>query len=79
MLVEQIITMAVGNGLFAALFVFLFLYQLKDSTKREQKYQATIKSLSKSLEVVSDINENVINIKNLVIFEKKKGKKVNEV
>lgn len=79
MLAEQIITMAIGNGLFAALFVFLFFYQLKDSNKREQKYQATINSLSKSLEVVSNINDNVIDIKDMVVFEKKKGRKINEI
>lgn len=76
---EQIMTMAISNGLFAALFVFLFFYQLKDSAKRERKYQATIKSLSKSLEVVGDISENVVKIKNIVIFSKKKEGKANEV
>lgn len=79
MLAEQIITMAIGNGIFAVLFVFLLFYQLKDSAKREKKYQDTINSLSKSIEVVTDIKENVIEIKNLVVFDKKKRKNANEI
>lgn len=79
MLVEQIVTMAIGNGIFAVLFVFLLFYQLKDSSKREKKYQDTIKSLSKSIEVVTDIKENVLEIKNLVVFDKKKRKTANEI
>ena len=76
---EQIMTMAISNGLFAALFVFLFFYQLKDSAKREQKYQATIKSLSKSLEVVGEIKETVVKIKNIFVINKKKEGSADEV
>ncbi len=79
MLAEQIVTMAIGNGIFAVLFVFLLFYQLKDSARREKKYQDTIKSLSKSIEIVTDIKENVLEIKNLVVFDKKKRKSANEI
>ena len=45
----EIMSLAIGNGLWAALFCLLFLYQLKDSRSREKKYTATIGSLTKSL------------------------------
>lgn len=79
MLAEQIVTMAISNGIFAVLFVFLLFYQLKDSARREKKYQDTIKTLSKSVEIVADIKENVLEMKNLMVFEKKKRKAVNEI
>ncbi|MGI5842289.1 MAG: BhlA/UviB family holin-like peptide [Christensenellales bacterium] len=79
MIIDQIMGMAISNGIFAALFVFLFFYQLKDSAKREKKYQETIKSLTKSFETVTDIKENVLEIKNIVVFDKKKGKVKNEI
>lgn len=79
MIFEQIMGLAISNGIFAVLFVFLLFYQLKDSAKREKKYQDSIKSLSRSFEIVSDIKDDVSEIKNIVVFEKKKRKKVNEI
>jgi len=79
MVFEEIMGLAVSNGIFAVLFVFLLFYLLKDSAKREKKYQDTIGSLSRHLEIVNDIKEDVIEIKNVVVFNKKKEKKVNEV
>lgn len=79
MIFEEIMGLAISNGLFAVLFVFLLFYILKDSSKREKKYQDTITTLSKHLETVEDIAEDVMEIKNVVIFHKKKEKKTNEV
>lgn len=45
----EILKLATANGIWAALFVFLFFYQLKDGKQREQKYTETISALSKSL------------------------------
>lgn len=78
MVFEEIMGLAVSNGIFAVLFVFLLFYLLKDSAKREKKYQDTIGTLSKHLEIVNDIKEDVIEVKNVVVFKKKK-EKVNEV
>jgi len=36
---EEIFTQALGNGLLAALFVALLIYVLRDTAKREKKYQ----------------------------------------
>lgn len=79
MIFEQVMSLAISNGIFAVLFVLLLFYQLKDSGKREKKYQDTIATLSKHLEVVNDIGQDVYEIKNVVIFSKKKEKKTNEI
>jgi len=63
---EQIVNLAIQNGLFAVLFLGLLIYQLKDSSKREKKYQQTIETLNKHLDVVEDIEKNVEEIKDSV-------------
>lgn len=60
---EQIVNLAISNGLFAVLFMGLLIYQLKDSRSREQKYQATIEKLGESLEIVKSVKEDVEEIK----------------
>lgn len=75
MIIEEIMSLALSNGLFASLFVFLFLYQLRDSSKREKKYQETIEVLSKHLDIIEIVDKNVEDIKNIVIFPKRKEKK----
>jgi hypothetical protein len=59
---ESILSSALANGLWAALFVGLMLYVLRDTAKREKNYreierasQESISSLSESLRVVNDI------------------------
>ena len=46
---EQIMEYAAANGIWALLFLALLIYQLKDSKKREEKYTATITSLTEGL------------------------------
>ena len=58
---EEIFNLALNNGLWAVLFLGLLIYQLKDSRAREQKYQNTINELSKTLNKVNEIDENVVN------------------
>ncbi|MCL2846366.1 MAG: BhlA/UviB family holin-like peptide [Firmicutes bacterium] len=54
---EEVLGFAVNYGLWASLFVGLLVYVLKDSNKREKKYQDTIKKLVSSLQVVTTIQE----------------------
>lgn len=61
---NEIMTFALENGLWAALFCFLFFYMLKDSRNREKKYTSTITSLSnqisaltQSLEICQELKE----------------------
>ena len=79
---EQIFNLAISNGLFAVLFLGLFIYQLKDSKTRENRYQETIARLGNALEIVKAVKEDVEEIKtkldgNKVVIKKSKGK-VNE-
>lgn len=64
---EELIQLAVGNGIFAVMFVYLLMFELKDSRTREDKYQNTIDTLSKNLGAVEDINENVKEVKKEII------------
>ena len=58
-MINEIFDLAISNGLWAALFVALFFYVLKDASNREKKYQITISSLSEHLNIVNDINKKV--------------------
>lgn len=60
---KEIISIVVSNGVFAILFVWLFMYQLKDSAKRETKYQETIEKLTENLQVLEDVKKDVCDIK----------------
>lgn len=60
---EKIFNLAIGNGIWAVLFLVLLFFQLKDSKRREEKYQRTIEALGASLKVVTEIKEDVEEIK----------------
>lgn len=63
---KEIISIIISNGVFAILFVMLFMYQLKDSAKREVKYQQTIENLTNHLKVVEDVQKDVYEIKTML-------------
>lgn len=75
---EQIVNLAISNGLFAVLFLGLLVYQLKDSRTREQKYQMTIEKLGNSLEIVKQVKEDVEDIKDKINQKKIVFRKVKE-
>jgi len=74
---RTLMDLAASNGIWAALYVFLFLYVLYDSKNREKKYiereekyqvtiyenQTIIKELSKKFGVVETIQKDVSYIK----------------
>ena len=70
---EEIVKLAMSNGLWAVLFLGLLVYQLKDSKSREQKYQDTITILGEKLQVVEEIKRDIVVIMNSL--EKKKTTK----
>ena len=76
---QDIINIIISNGIFAILFVSLLFIQIKDSKKREEKYQEAIKKLSHHLDVVEDISEDIKEMKKIIIIPKKKGSKLNEI
>lgn len=63
---EKIINLAIGNGLWAVLFLMLLVFVLKDSHSREQKYQETIENLGTALQVVNDVKNDVEDIKSTI-------------
>ncbi len=69
---EEILKMALSNGIWAVLFLGMLVYQLKDSAAREKKYQETIQKLTKHLEVLNDLQEDVNEIKDAVLFKKRR-------
>lgn len=74
---KTLMDLATSNGIWAALYVFLFIYVLYDSKNREKKYiereekyqetiyenQTIIKELSKKFGVVENIQKDVSYIK----------------
>ncbi len=63
---NDIISIIVSNGVFAVLFVWLFCYQLKDSSKRETKYQQTIEQLTSHLQILDDVKQDISDIKDFL-------------
>lgn len=64
---EEIFKLALSNGIWAVLFVALLFYQLKDSAKREKKYQDTISKLNEHLDVVEDIKSEIKEIRSVIL------------
>ena len=78
---SDVFNVALSNGIFACLFVSLLVYVLKDSRKRESKYQHIIDTLSTKLNTVDEIKQDVTEIKNCLITTTTstfKGRKKNE-
>ena len=76
---EDIFAQALGNGLLAALFVALLIYVLRDTAKREKKYQqmedenrTIIARLTDGFKVVTELKSIAEEILKKV-FGKEKG------
>ncbi|GAA0078804.1 BhlA/UviB family holin-like peptide [Clostridium sp. CTA-5] len=63
---DEIMKMALSQGLGYALFVFLLLYVLKTTGDRETKYQSLLDALAEKFNVVEDIKDDVKEIKNRI-------------
>jgi len=75
-MIDQIFNLAISNGLWAVLFVILFLYQIQNSQKRERKYQELIDNLTNSLGIIKSIDANVKALSKSVARFKKLSTKV---
>ena len=71
---DEIVNLAIKNGLWAVLFLGLFVFVIKDSRSREKKYHQIINDLTEHLGVVKEIKEDVDDIKNIVFNNKKSAK-----
>ena len=63
---NDVISIVVSNGVFAILFVWLFLYMLKDSRTREGKYQKTIEELTTHLQTLEEVKDDLTEIKDML-------------
>lgn len=61
--INEIVSMIVANGLWAALFCCLLAYELRDSRRREIRYNETIRSLSERLSTVNAVKSDTEEIK----------------
>lgn len=64
---KSLMDLAAANGIWAALFVFLFIYVLYDSRRRETKYQDTIKE---NQDIIKQLSEKFGIIQNDVKYIK---------
>src|SRR5574344_1031604 len=72
---EDIVNLAIKNGLWAVLFMGLFIFVIKDSNARKKKYQQTIQNLTEHLQIIKEIKDDVDDIKSVVYNGKKVVKK----
>ena len=70
---NEIFKMAVQQGIWAVLFVFILIYVLKEQKERDEKagereanYQGIIAKLTDRLKAIDDIGEDVKEIKNKI-------------
>lgn len=63
---SELIKIIVSYGVFAMLFVFLFFYQLKDSSKREEAYRQTIEKLTTHLDSINEVKEEIDQLKEVM-------------
>lgn len=73
---NDIISVVISNGIFATLFVFLFFYQLKDSSKREKEYQNTIENLTEHLQTIEEVKREVFELKEHIVREASDEEKI---
>lgn len=48
--ISMILELAISQGIWAALYIYLFFRMLKENKEREDRYQATIDRLSDNIE-----------------------------
>lgn len=64
---DEFLKVAIGQGIFCGLFVWLLMDTRKDTKEREVKYQETIEKLADKFGLVEDIKADVEDIKNKIL------------
>ncbi len=60
---DEVLELAMTNGIWALLFCSLLVFELKDSRSREKKYQNTIEKLSNGLDCMHEIGDDIQEIR----------------
>ena len=63
---EEVMRIAVSNGIFAALFCSLLIYELKITGRRENKYQSVIEGLTRSLSALKQVQSDVKDVESVL-------------
>lgn len=63
---QEILKLAASQGLWAALFVALLFWVLKENAKREGNYQQLLQDLTGKLVILEDVQRDVREIKQTV-------------
>ena len=63
---EEVLRIAVSNGIFAVLFCSLLIYELKITGKRENKYQSVIEGLTRSLSALKQVQSDVKDVEGVL-------------
>ena len=66
----SILELALEQGVWAALYIYLFFRMLKENKEREERYQATIDHLSVKIEKgTEDVKKSVDELSSMYNFE----------
>ena len=76
---EEIIKLALGNGLWAVLFCVLLLYGLRDGRTREQKYRQTIDVLLERLRDLQSVRDSIERLAEQCVRREEKKRKKEQV
>ena len=63
----ELVSTIINSSVFAALFLYLFMFLLKDSKEREKKFNHTVDTLLESLKSMKLIDEKCEEINDVVI------------
>lgn len=63
---DEVLRVAVSNGIFAVLFCSLLIYELKITGKRENKYQKIIDGLTQSLMSLKKVENDMESVERLL-------------
>ena len=72
---EEVIKLALENGLWAVLFCALLLYGLRDGRAREQKYRQTIDVLLERLRDLQGVRESIERLTEICAVREEKRRK----
>lgn len=64
---NAILDAATTQGVWVLMFVFLFLYTIKNSEKREANYQSLLQNLSEKYNLLLDVKEDLEKLKKKII------------